>query len=106
MLKAFLFGAGLIVLASLAACVEETPLLSEAERAACEAQGGETGSGGMLPDEICFLPTPDGGKSCKKASDCSAHCLADSMTCSKITPQFGCFKTIMDDGQLGGVCMD
>lgn len=98
----------------LAACVEEpanppgpeTLNLSGAERAQCLAEGGTVGRGGLMPNEVCFRPTPDAGKSCMKASDCSGLCMADTMTCSKVTPQFGCFEMMNEDGQQVGLCVD
>lgn len=54
----------------------------------------------------CAKPTPDAGKSCTKASDCSGACMADSMTCSTISPQFGCYDIVMEDGQKVGLCVD
>jgi hypothetical protein len=98
----------------LAACVDEGDAasdpeavkLSDADRAQCLAQGGTVGRGGLLPDEVCFRPTPDAGKACTKAGDCSGQCMADTMTCSKVTPQFGCFEMMTEDGQKVGLCVD
>ena len=104
----------LAVLTSIAACVEETgpvdgPLgvrMTDAERADCVARGGKVATGGMLGSEQCFRPTPDAGKACKKASDCSGACLGETMTCSAVTPMFGCFEVVMEDGQKAGLCVD
>ena len=68
----------LVVIAALAlgACVEEPPVgpqgkpLTPAERAECVMKGGEVGRGGLLPDELCFLPQADAGKACEKDGDC------------------------------------
>ena len=54
----------------------------------------------------CAKPTPDAGKACTKASDCSGACMAETMTCSEITPQFGCYEVVMEDGQKAGLCVD
>lgn len=54
----------------------------------------------------CAKPTPDAGKACTKASDCSGACMAETMTCSTVTPLFGCFETVMEDGQKIGLCVD
>lgn len=100
------------VLMLLAACQPDAPagpeprLLPEAERAACLAAGGSIGRGGLLPDEVCFKPTPDAGKACSKASDCSAMCLAETRSCSKVSPQFGCFGFLDDAGQVQDICVD
>ena len=103
-----------ILALGLAACVEEpanppgpeTVKLSEAERTQCRAEGGTVGRGGLLPNEVCFRPTPDAGKACTKASECSGQCMADTMTCSKVTPQFGCFEMMSEEGQKVGLCVD
>ena len=49
----------------LASCVAppagpQGKVLSAAERAECLMQGGTVGRGGLLPDELCFRPEPDG----------------------------------------------
>ena len=111
MRKAILLG---FLTLGLAACVEdpvqppgpETLTLSDAERTQCLAEGGTAGRGGLVPNEVCFRPTPDAGKACTKASDCSGLCMADTMTCSKVTPQFGCFEMMTEDGQKVGLCVD
>ena len=54
----------------------------------------------------CAKPTPDAGKACTNASDCSRSCMADTMTCSTISPQFGCYDIVMEDGQKVGLCVD
>lgn len=54
----------------------------------------------------CAKPTPDAGLACTKASDCSGTCMAETMTCSDITPLFGCHQVVMEDGQQVGLCVD
>lgn len=112
-MRRFLFaGTVAFALVALAACVEEPSgpglgaKLTEAERADCLDHGGKPGRGGLLGNEVCYRPTPDAGKSCRKASDCSGHCQADSRTCSPVTPQFGCFEFLDDSGQKLGLCVD
>ena len=102
----------LIALLALGACVEEPPAgpegkpLGAAERAECLMKGGSVGRGGLFPDEVCFLPEPDAGKACKAAADCSGRCLADTMTCSPVTPLFGCFEYLDEAGKTVGICID
>lgn len=98
---------------ALAACVEDPPPggpegkpLSDAERAECLARGGTAGRGGLLPDEVCFLPQPDAGKSCSAAGDCAGQCLADTRTCSTVTPMFGCYDFLDETGKTVGICVD
>lgn len=54
----------------------------------------------------CAKPTLDAGKACTKASDCTGACLGETMTCSTMTPMFGCYEVVMEDGQKAGLCMD
>lgn len=54
----------------------------------------------------CTNPTPDAGKACTKASDCSGACMADTMTCTTMSPMFGCYEVVMEDGQKAGLCVD
>ena len=32
--------------------------------------------------------------------------LADSLTCSAVVPQFGCFEMMTEDGRKAGLCVD
>lgn len=74
--------------------------------AACVADGGRWAPGGLLPDRLCFLPTPDAGKSCARASDCSAVCLSDTRTCSAESPIFGCYGFLDEGGVEIMICTD
>jgi hypothetical protein len=100
------------LLLTLVGCVEEADdvytgkPLTAAERAECTARGGTPGYGGIFPDEVCFLPEPDAGKACTKATDCLGMCLAESQTCSKVTPMFGCFDFLDETGQQLAICID
>jgi hypothetical protein len=102
----------LIIALALTACVQEPATgpqgkaLSDADRAECLMQGGSVGRGGLLPDEVCFRPKPDAGKACTRKSDCSGMCLADTNTCSKVTPMFGCFEFLDETGKKAGICID
>jgi hypothetical protein len=59
-----------------------------------------------LAGPTCAKPTPDAGKACTKPSDCTGACMAETMTCSDITPMFGCYEVVMEDGQKVGLCVD
>lgn len=102
----------LCILLALAACVEQPPAppvskpLSDADRAECLMQGGKVGRGGLLPDEVCFRTEPDAGKACSKKTDCAGMCLAETRTCSKVSPMFGCFEFLDETGQTVGICID
>ncbi|MCB6178992.1 hypothetical protein LHP98_12745 [Rhodobacter sp. Har01] len=103
----------LVLLLALAGCVDkaqdggpEGKPLGDADRAACLAQGGTVGRGGLFPDELCFRPMPDAGKACTRAGDCEGQCMADTMTCSKVTPVFGCYEFMDEQGQKSAICVD
>ena len=102
----------LIAALALGACVEAPPAgpkgrpLSDTERAECLMKGGSVGRGGLLPDEVCYLPQPDAGKACAKASDCEGMCLADTRTCSPVSPMFGCFEFLDETGRTVRICID
>ncbi len=97
---------------ALSACVEAPPAgpqgrsLSDAERADCLMRGGTVGRGGLLPDEVCFRPEPDADKACSKKTDCAGLCLADTRTCSPVSPMFGCFEFLDETGQKVGICIE
>jgi hypothetical protein len=55
---------------------------------------------------LCFLPNPDAGKSCARASDCTGTCLAESRTCAPEQPIFGCYSFLDDDGAEVTLCAD
>jgi hypothetical protein len=85
-------------------CTPETGPKSGSVEESCQQKGGQVVIGLVGP--TCAMPTPDAGKSCKKASDCSESCLGETMTCSKIKPLFGCYEVVMEDGQKVGLCVD
>ncbi len=74
--------------------------------AACLAAGGRWGTGGIRHRALCFLPTPDAGKACTKATDCHGFCLAETGTCSAETPRFGCFARLDASGARRMLCVD
>ncbi|SMH33116.1 hypothetical protein [Maritimibacter sp. HL-12] len=107
----FLFGAALIALSGCTAGAEgnpppETGGMAPQTEAACLAAGGRWGPGGLFPDPLCFLPNPDAGKSCAKASDCVGTCLAESRTCAPVQPIFGCYAFLDEDGREVTICAD
>lgn len=54
----------------------------------------------------CVFVTRDGGKSCRKETDCDGACLARSGTCSPIKPLFGCNDILQADGRQVTLCID
>lgn len=75
-------------------------------QAACEAVGGTYGRFGLARVYICQVPTSDGGQACTTGADCSGLCLADSMTCSKVAPFFGCHAIVTEAGNRVTICID
>ena len=73
---------------------------------ACEKDGGTWGRAGSSIAMTCFKPTRDGGKSCRRESDCSTLCLARSRTCAPVTPLFGCHQVLQGDGRTVTLCLD
>lgn len=80
-------------------------LMSEADRKDCINAGSLTTRG--LGNEVCAMPTPDAGASCRDGSDCTGHlCLAKGGgTCAPRDVMFGCFE-ILESGQQVTICID
>ena len=74
--------------------------------AACRDAGGRWERGGLAGQLLCFLPTPDAGKACTSAEDCTGFCLAETGACSPETPLFGCFALLDLDGSEVTICID
>ena len=92
--------------------VAAEPLVSEAEveitkeQIKCEKQGGKWGKAGRSNGKACVKPVRDGGKQCRKESDCDSVCLARSRTCAPVKPLFGCNEILQDDGRRVTLCID
>jgi len=101
----------LVGLLALSACQEDPDMMGmsrseiRAERQECVADGGRYEHGGMF-GMACFYDTNDAGKSCKTGKDCEGICFADSLTCSAVTPLFGCFSMVEDNGEVSEICID
>lgn len=95
--------------APIATAPSETPVVAEVKSAAqlaCEKKGGSfvgLGKGGI---KTCQMPTRDGGKQCRRESDCDGVCLARSGTCAPVKPIFGCQSILQDDGRQVDLCID
>jgi len=89
-----------------AAPVVIVPPPQSAEQIACEKTGGSYARAGAGEARACIRPTRDGGKQCRKESDCEGTCLARSQTCAPITPMFGCNDILQDDGRRVTLCLD
>jgi len=110
---AFALVMGLVAGVALAACQPDVepggllganPSLTDQKR--CEAEGGNYAQGGIAGMYICFRSSPDAGKSCSAGSECSGMCMADTRTCSRVEPMFGCHNILMGDGTVAGLCID
>lgn len=73
---------------------------------ACERKGGNYARAGAGGAFACVRPTRDGGKQCRRESDCESACLARSRTCSPITPLLGCNDILQNDGRRVTLCID
>lgn len=68
-----------------------------AQQQACMADGGDF----VRVDTnrlACVFRTPDAGRACSSAQDCTGACLARSGTCAPLTPLFGCHQIITGAG--------
>ena len=65
---------------------------------ACEKKGGRFAKAGNSTPVVCVRETRDGGKSCRRETDCEGLCLARSRSCSPITPVLGCQESLTRDG--------
>ncbi|THD75688.1 hypothetical protein E7681_04325 [Thalassobius vesicularis] len=107
-MKKFMLVLGVLALAG---CLPQDdppgPKSIPAKKAACEAAGGTYAPGGIFsPEYICFTENPDAGKSCRKATDCTDTCLADTRTCNKVSPMFGCYSYLDEKGKKVEICVD
>lgn len=76
------------------------------EERACLKTGGTWATRGAAGLRACILPTRDGGKSCRKESDCEGLCLSRSRTCAPVKPLFGCVPILQQDGSEATICID
>jgi hypothetical protein len=92
---------------------EELARIQEVERrirADCTAAGLNTYPGG-LEGWYCAAPTRDGGKTCRRASDCEGPCLATDSgaaigQCGMLSAFVGCQAILLDDGTRAELCVD
>ncbi|MCV2893017.1 hypothetical protein [Lentibacter sp. XHP0401] len=69
----------------------------------CLAAGGQMVVG--LAGPQCARPQPDAGKACSDSADCAGICLANTRSCSPVTPYFGCHQ-VLEGGKLAAICID
>lgn len=91
--------------------LDEPPAEVQAEpkseqQLACERKRGTWAKVGRGELRACVYPTRDGGKSCRRESDCQDQCLARSGTCAPITPLFGCNEVFQENGARVTLCIE
>jgi hypothetical protein len=77
---------------------------SEAQLA-CERRNGTWTSAGK-GFKSCVFRTRDGGKTCRKETDCDGLCLARSGSCAPYKPLFGCNDILDSMGRKVTLCID
>lgn len=85
---------------------EAPPVVKSPAQLACEKRKGvwtQTASGNAA---FCQTPTRDGGKFCRKSTDCEGYCLARSQSCAPVTPMFGCQEILNEDGRVLTQCIN
>jgi len=73
---------------------------------ACERGGGQYARAGESGARTCIKPTRDGGKQCRRQTDCDGVCLARSNSCAPVAPLFGCNDILQADGRRVTLCID
>jgi hypothetical protein len=82
------------------------PEPKSAAQIACEKTGSVWGAAGKSGGKTCITRTRDGGKECRRESDCEGLCLGRSRTCAPVKPLFGCNDILQDDGREVTLCID
>ena len=89
---------------------------TQAERAKCEAAGGELHRAGLLGWENCIQPYADAGQTCSDSSDCTGGCrytgsgasIGETVTgtCQINDSPFGCFQSVDNGRATPPLCVD
>ncbi len=82
------------------------PDLAARAEAACLADGGRWGTGGISGAFVCYRDMSDANKPCANAGDCDGHCLARSRSCSPVQPLFGCHDVLNRLGVETTLCLE
>lgn len=92
----------------------------EAEKAACEADGGSYEIGGLGGQYYCVRTYSDGGKTCFDERDCEGICIASNQAdfdpagqsgaqwgkCSYTDSPFGCYAEVRNGVARPVLCVD
>src|SRR5262245_2952229 len=89
-----------LVLASIVLALASSTSAAPANRAECEAAGGQLGRFGLRPQEQCDLPTPDAGKACADSRECASACIAPDAASPGSRAEGTCFGRTL----LQGAC--
>lgn len=90
-------------------------IATPAERAACDAAGGEISRQGLMGYEHCVQAYPDAGAACRSSEDCLGDCRYTGSaapgssaegTCQVQDVPFGCFSVIEDGVVQPALCVD
>lgn len=85
---------------------EQPPLLKTQAWIACEKRGGVWERAAAGSASFCQMPTRDGGKQCRRSTDCEGYCLARSGTCAPVTPLLGCQDILNENGRMLTQCIN
>lgn len=85
---------------------EDPPLLKSEAWIACEKRGGVWERAAAGSAAFCQMPTRDGGKQCRRSTDCEGYCLARSGTCAPVTPLLGCQDILNENGRMLTQCIN
>jgi hypothetical protein len=85
---------------------EAPPLLKSEAWIACEKRGGVWERAAAGSAAFCQMPTRDGGKQCRRSTDCEGYCLARSGTCAPVTPLLGCQDILNENGRMLTQCIN
>lgn len=83
----------------------EPDLQTAPEELLCRASGGLWTVAGDSGAFLCVKPTRDGGKACRKESDCDGQCLARSGSCAPYAPLYGCNEVLDRQGRRVTLCL-
>ncbi len=89
-----------------AAAAEPPAKPKSPEEIRCGKKGGAWLGAGKTGAQACVKPTRDGGRHCRRQSDCEGLCLARSATCAPVQPLFGCNDILQDNGLQVTLCID
>jgi hypothetical protein len=82
------------------------PAVKTPGQIACEKKGGRFAALPNTGAMTCQTVTRDGGKQCRRESDCDGVCLARSNSCAPVKPLLGCQDILQNDGRRVQLCIN